>query len=209
MKRAIVVSLILACHAARAQERESLPAQEQQLENQAEITETETEDDAYWQQLDALRRHPLDLNAADAADLEALPMLNALQVTNFLRYRSLFGRLVSLHELQAIPGWDIHTIRQLLPFVVLGEEASRAVPVGHRFRKGEHSLLLRLSQVLEKSKGFQPPPAADKDHYQGSPLRTFSRYRYNYNNLLQYGITADKDAGESFLDGSQKAGFDF
>lgn len=199
----------MASYVASGQERESLPVQEQQLENQAEITEMETEDDAYWQQLEALRRHPLDLNTADATDLGALPMLNALQVANFLRYRSLFGRLVSLHELQAIPGWDIHTIRQLLPLVVLGGGTSMAVPVGHRFYKGEHSLVVRLSQVLEKSKGFQPPATADKDHYQGGQLRTFSRYRYNYNNLLQYGITADKDAGESFLSGPQKAGFDF
>lgn len=193
---------------AGAQEQEPVPAPEQQLENQAEITAAETEDDTYWQQLESLRRHPLNLNTATMAELEALPMLNALQVANFLRYRSLFGKLVSLHELQAVPGWDVHTIRQLLPLVVLGE-TDVTVSTRDRFRNGEHSWLVRLSQVLERSKGFQPPPAADKDHYQGSPLRVFSRYRYNANNLLQYGITADKDAGELLFSGPRKAGFDF
>lgn len=208
MKAAIIISLLLAGYTAGAQEKEPLPTQEQQLENQAEITEAETEDDTWWQQVAYFRRHPLDLNKANATDLEALPGLNALQIASFLRYRHLFGKLVSLHELQAIPGWDVHTIRQLLPLVVLDAAASSVVLAGNRFRDGEHSLLVRLSQVLEKSKGFQPPAAADKDHYQGSPQRIFSRYRYNYHNLLQYGITADKDAGESFLNGAQPAGFD-
>jgi hypothetical protein len=35
------------------------------------------------------------------------------------------------------------------------------------------------------------------------------RYKYNYKNLLQYGVTGDKDAGEQFFKGAQKNGFDF
>ena len=123
--------------------QEPPPVQEQQLENQTETTEMENEDDSYWQQLESLRRHPLDLNAATLADLEALPLLNALQIANFLRYRSLFGKLVSVHELQAIPGWDVHTIRQLLPLVVLGSGEDPAAPIGRRLVAGSHSLLLR------------------------------------------------------------------
>ncbi|AXY77841.1 helix-hairpin-helix domain-containing protein [Paraflavitalea soli] len=207
MKKLLSLVIVILCHGAFAQEPP--PVQEQQLENQAETTEMENEDDSYWQQLESLRRHPLDLNAATQADLEALPLLNALQIANFLRYRSLLGRLVSIHELQAIPGWDVHTIRQLLPLVILGTGEDPAAPLGRRLVAGTHSLLLRASQVLEKAKGFQPPLTPDKDHYQGSPVRVFSRYRYNYHNLLQYGITADKDAGESLLSGSSKAGIDF
>lgn len=201
-----LLSIALSCtvHA-----QEPLPVQEQQLENQAERSDMETEDDTYWQQLESLRRHPLDLNVATLADLEGLPMLNALQIANFLRYRSLLGKLVSLHELQAIPAWDVQTIRQLLPLVMLGAGEDPAAPFGRRLMAGTHSLLLRASQVLEKAKGFQPPAAPGKDHYQGSPLRAFARYRYNYNNLLQYGITADKDAGESLFKGASKAGADF
>lgn len=207
MKTLITLSIIMACLGALAQEPP--PVQEQQLENQTETTEMENEDDSYWQQLESLRRHPLDLNGATRSDLEALSLLNALQIANFLRYRSLFGRLVSIHELQAIPGWDVHTIRQLLPLVVLGSGEDPAAPLGKRLVAGSHSLVVRASQVLEKSKGFQHPLTPDKDHYQGSGVRVFTRYRYNYNNLLQYGITADKDAGESLFGRSSKAGFDF
>ncbi|WP_315821124.1 hypothetical protein [Paraflavitalea speifideaquila] len=116
---------------------------------------------------------------------------------------------MSLEELQAIPAWDPATIRQLLPFVQLGIAIHRSIPFGKRLYAGNHSLLLRASQVLERAKGYQPPATNDKDHYQGNPMRLFTRYRYNYANLLQYGITADKDAGESFFKGAQRTGFDF
>lgn len=207
MKTLLTLSIIMVSCGVFAQE--PVPVPEQQLENQAETTEMENEDDSYWQQLESLRRHPLDLNAATPADLEALPLLNALQIANFLRYRSLLGSLVSVHELQAIPGWDLHTIRQLLPLVIIGTGENPAAPFGRRLVAGSHALVVRASQVLERSKGFQAPLTPDKDHYQGSGVRVFSRYRYNYNNLLQYGITADKDAGESLFAGSSKAGFDF
>lgn len=207
MRAALTIIVIACCMAAQAQE--STPVTEQQLENQAEIAEGENEDDAYWQQLESLRRHPLHLNTVTPGELEALPMLNALQVASFFRYRNLLGKLVSLHELQAIPRWDLTIIRQLLPFVTLGPEPEKALPLARRWEGGSHSLLVRLSQVLERSKGFQAPVPAEKNHYQGSPQRLFARYRYQHNSGLQYGVTADKDAGESFFRGTQKAGFDF
>lgn len=191
-----------------AQERETWPVQEQQLENQAEVTDSEMEDDSYWQQLEALRRHPLNLNTVTGAELETLPLLNPLQVASFLRYRNLMGKLLHLHELQAIPGWDVHTIRQVLPYVTLGTGTSPLVPIAQRLRSGQHSLLMRASRVLEKTKGFLPPDTPDKEHYLGSPWRVFTRYRYMAGDLLQYGITAEKDPGETFSHPQQK-GFDF
>ena len=35
------------------------------------------------------------------------------------------------------------------------------------------------------------------------------RYKYQFKNLLQYGLLAEKDAGEQFFKGPQKRGFDF
>jgi len=45
--------------------------------------------------------------------------------------------------------------------------------------------------------------------YPGSPQKVFIRYKYQYKNLLQYGVVGEKDAGEQFFKGSQKQGFDF
>jgi DNA uptake protein ComE-like DNA-binding protein len=200
MKITISLFLLAATCTAVAQEEETILQQEQQMEQQTEAAETETEDDTYWQQVEAFRRHPLNLNAAEEADLQQLPMLNALQIASFLRYRQLLGKLVSLQELQAIPGWDLVTIRKLLPLVALGNDQPMAKRLMQRLVKGEYNLLMRASQVLEKAKGYNEQDAPGKQYYTGPPQRSFARYKYNYRNLLQYGVTTDKDAGERWGD---------
>ena len=40
-------------------------------------------------------------------------------------------------------------------------------------------------------------------------MKLFFRYKYQYKNLLQFGLVGEKDAGEQFLKGAQKNGFDF
>jgi hypothetical protein len=64
-----------------------------------------------------------------------------------------------------------------------------------------------LHRFLKKSKGFEESSPGTK--YLGSPQRFFFRYRYNYKNLVQFGLAADKDAGEQFFKGAQNKGFDF
>jgi Helix-hairpin-helix motif len=183
------------------------PATEQQLENQADADQAETEDDSYLQDLDQFRRNPVNLNTADADELKQLRIVTVLQIENLISYRSLFGKLISIYELQAVPAWDVNTIRKLLPFVTIAIPFSMTEDAGRRFRDGEHSLLLRISQTLEKSDGFTASTAGTK--YLGSPQKILFRYRYSYKNLLQFGLTGDKDAGEQFFKGAQKKGFDF
>ncbi|MEI9911794.1 MAG: hypothetical protein WDO71_20365 [Bacteroidota bacterium] len=99
------------------------------------------------------------------------------------------------------------TIRKLLPFITVGSSLSVKEDFNQRIQEGDHSLLLRVSQVLERSKGFDKSTAGTK--YLGSPQRLFFRYRYIYKNLLQLGIVGDKDAGEQFFKNAQNKGFDF
>lgn len=180
---------------------------EQQLENLADATEEETEDDSYLQDLERFRKDPLNLNLADEDELAQLRVLNDLQIASLISYRMLFGKLLSIYELQAIPSWDIGTIRKIIPFITTDAPVVLKNELGKRFKAGDQSLLLRVSQVLEKSKGFDRSGSGTK--YLGSPQRVFLRYRYNYKNLLQFGLVADKDAGEQFFKGVQKKGFDF
>src|SRR5215218_7742963 len=124
---------------------------EQQLENLAEVTEDETEDDTYLQQLQYYVLHPLNLNTATAEELQAIKILTPLQIAHLLQYRKLFQNLISLYELQAVPLWDLATIRKLLPYVTV---ASKLQGIGSRFIKGEHLFLLRNTRVLQQQKGF-------------------------------------------------------
>jgi len=180
---------------------------EQQLENQTDADQGETEDDTYLQDLEQFRKNPINLNSADADELKQLRIVTDLQIENLLFYRDLFGKLINIYELQAVPSWDIATIKKLLPFITIAVPVSLKEEATKRFSEGEHSLLLRVTQVLEKSTGFDKSTTGTK--YLGSPQRVFFRYRYVYKNLLQFGITGDKDAGEQFLKGAQSKGFDF
>lgn len=180
---------------------------EQQLENQTDADQGETEDDTYLLELEHFKKNPLNLNLADADELKQLRIVTDLQIANLITYRKLFGKLISIYELQAVPAWDVITIRKLLPFVATASALLLAEEASKRFRGGEHSLLLRVAQILEKAKGFSASTSGAK--YIGSPQKILFRYRYTFKNLLQFGLVGDKDAGEQFLKGAQKKGFDF
>ena len=180
---------------------------EQQLENLTDVDQAETEDDSYHQQWERFRRNPLNMNTADENDLRELKILSGLQIANFISYRKLVGKFISIYELQAVPAWDVPIIKKLLPFITVAEPIDLTDVFRTRFTKGDHSLSFRYSQVLEKSAGFEKTSTGTK--YVGSPPKLFLRYRYLYKNLLQFGVVGDKDAGEQFFKGAQKYGFDF
>lgn len=182
---------------------------ESRLEEMTANNEDEvTEDESYLQDLDFYSRHPLNLNTVDRETLEGLNILSPAQIDHFFTYRNLLGRLVSIYEVQAIPGWDVATIRKLLPFITVSTSVSVA-SFTDRFRGGESMLLARYTRVLEKSEGFLRDGSDGRSHYPGNPDKYLLRYKYRFKNTLQYGLTAEKDAGEQFFKGHQKYGFDF
>lgn len=187
---------------------QDIPASaEQQLENLTDAEQAETEDDSYLQQLEHLRKDPLNVNSADINELRELRILTDLQIVNLISYRQIFGKFISIYELQAVPTWDVSTLRKLLPFITIASPMSLKDDFGMRLKGGSSSLLFRFTQVLEKQKGFDQSIPGTK--YLGGPQRFFFRYRYTFKNLLQFGLVADKDAGEQFFKGAQKRGFDF
>ncbi|MBO9660971.1 MAG: helix-hairpin-helix domain-containing protein, partial [Chitinophagaceae bacterium] len=201
----LTVFLLLFCFYASTQE---IPVQlQRQLEQIADATEEETEDDSYWQQLEHRLRSPLNINEANQEELKELNVLSEWQIQNLLKYRQLLGDLVSVYELQAVPGWDTRLLRRLLPFITV----SKAIPSGNhllqRLSGGSHTILLRVSQLLESQRGFRG--VNEERKYGGTRQRIFMRYRYMYKSLLQYGWSGDKDAGERFFRGAQRYGFDF
>ncbi len=202
MKKFVTV-LLLAFLAAAAGAQQLPAAAEQQLEALSDATEAETEDDTYLQQLHYYALHPLNLNAATAEELQALRLLSPLQIESFVRHRKLFQNLISVYELQAVPLWDVPTIRKVLPYITI---SSTVENIGLWFREGDHSLLLRNTRLIEKQKGFD---TSLPTHFAGDRNHLLFRYKYQYKNKLQYGMTGDKDAGEQFFKGTQRRGFDF
>ena len=181
---------------------------EEQLENLAQASDQEMEDDSPVQLLEYYLRHPLNLNDATPEELKEFKIFSDIQVHNFFIYRQLFGPLINIYELQAIPSWNISDIRKLIPFITISDSRTIFRSFSERVSAGENNLMLRYSMVLPRSKGYARKDSAS-NRYMGSRPHMLFRYKHNYENLLQYGFLGDKDAGEEFFRGSQKKGFDF
>ncbi len=181
-----------------------------QLEDMTESRDDmEPEDDSYVQELQQFLKEPINLNYADAGLLQQLIFLSPIHISNLISYRKIFGPFISLYELQAVPGWDAVLIRKLRPYITVTQKVELFNSLKSRFKNGSHSLLFRTSMVLEKSKGYLLDSSVAKNFYPGSRQKIFLRYKYVFKNSMQYGFTAEKDAGEEFFKGSQKKGFDF
>jgi hypothetical protein len=182
---------------------------EQQLEDvTAGNDDAETEDDTWLQQLESFKKHPVDLNTAQEEELKQLRILTPIQINNFIAYRRLLGNLINIYELQAVPGWNLETIRKVLPYITVLSNAGLLESLTTRLKGGGHTLLARISQVVEKQRGFADSTSTG-NFYPGPPQRILLRYRYSFKNLLQYGFTAENDPGEQLFKGAQKSGFDF
>jgi hypothetical protein len=189
-----------------------MPAQEiheatrQQLEDLATQAEEGQEDDfAMSSQWEHYRKHPLNLNEAGEDELRSLGFLSALQVHHFLQYRLLLGKFLSVYELQAVPSWDLVTIKRLLPYIRVDDTPALGEGLKAAVGKAEKQLFVRASRVLERARGYERDIS---NGYLGGPDHLLLQFRARYKNLVQYGFTAEKDAGEQFFKGTSK-GFDF
>lgn len=148
----------------------------------------------------------INLNTADKEALQALA-IPVFQMESLLRYRLLLGSFLDLHELQAVPGWDPLFIRRILPFVYVSDEKKLPADILDRIREGQHSISLRTlsGSDFKKSAG----DSLSGNDLLGDPLSLTIRYRFSASHSLQFGLLADKDAGESWGGQHQRSLFDF
>ncbi|GAB3501571.1 helix-hairpin-helix domain-containing protein [Emticicia fontis] len=148
-----------------------------------------------YENLYQLYQNPIDLNSATYEELSSLYVLSVSQIKNLLAHRQQYGDLLSIYELQAVSGFDLATIQQLLPFVEVRQKFSAKALSNSITNASDHYLVLRSSQTLEKSKGYI------ENKYLGSPQQLYARYRLSSPRDFQIGLVAEKDAGEkNYLD---------
>lgn len=187
---------------------------EELLENFFRDNEEATESDgqAFLENLDTYRDHPLDLNRATADDLLETRLLNDIQIANFIQYRQQFGPFLNAYELQAVPGWGLDDIRRVLLFseVSSGLE-QRNTRIVRGFAEGDNELLLRAARTVPAAYSVfgDNNQEVDSRAVEGGPIASGLRYRHNFDNRLRFGFTAENDAGEAFFQKSNPQGFDF
>lgn len=142
---------------------------------------------------------PLDLNQATAEDLKSLFILTEPQIQSFYRHLARNGKLLSVYELQAIPGWDLATINRLLPFVTVKstglQEDNRSL-LQRISESGKGMFLQRYERVLENRAGYMPRSDTVLPAYLGSADKLYTRFRLNRAHDFSFGFTLEKDAGE-------------
>ncbi len=156
----------------------------------------------------------LNLNAANAEELEELNLLTAVQINDLLLHRKRFGKFISIYELQSMRFWDLSTIQLVLPFVYVDDKLDNLhISLKEALREGKFEWFLRYQPTVEKKAGYADVSDSilqtSNNYYYGNADRYYSRFRYTYKTNISIGITAEKDAGEQFFRGAQKNGFDF
>jgi hypothetical protein len=148
-----------------------------------------------YESLFQLYQYPLNLNSASYEELSSLYVLSVAQIKSLLAHRIQYGDLLSIYELQAVAGFDMTTIQQLLPFIEVRQKFDAKSLYSNVTNINDHYLVIRSSQTIEKSKGYT------ENKYPGSPQQLYARYRLSSPKDFQIGIVAEKDAGEkNYLD---------
>jgi len=175
-----------------------------QLENIAQTTDLNLD---YSDLVDAYlyySKEPISINSEDNKRLVEMNLMNEIQLRNLNKYILEYGGLYSIYELKTIPGFDVQTIKNIIPFITT--EAKREkdkTTFKDVFKYGSNQVILRYQQVMEQSVGYETPidSAIYKpgSAYLGIPQKYYVRYGFNYKNKVRFGFTIDKDAGEVFL----------
>lgn len=182
---------------------------EQAMERSA-TGDADREEDDHGRALEADRilhgRYPV--NSVDPDRLAEWVGLTPMQARQFRVYRDRFGPFIDLMELQAVPGWDLETVRRAIPWLRLGLEPRLMPLLRERLDKGRHQVIWRMSGSMARTRTSPFRPMTEPGHT-GDGFSMLFRYRFQFRNLLQWGFAMEKDAGERFLAKSHDGPFDF
>lgn len=226
MKRALIILslftlLFWLTATVRAQRQSDDRADFEQLIE--DLFQVQSEDLDYTDLYESLFQYylqPVNLNKVEPAELQELFVLSDRQLRNFFEYRQKYGDFLSIYELQAIPAFDLPTIRQLLPFVTVreaGTQADNRPLVARVLSERNTFFMLRFSRTLQKKRGYRVSPSdttasgEPRSRYLGDPNQVYFRFRTAHTNDFSLGLTVEKDAGEQLVWDSetQRYGMDF
>ena len=155
---------------------EELAANNTDPESVAEFTE----------RLGELSENPVILNSASESELSRLFFLSDFQISSLIDYIHSTGKILSVFEIAAIPGFDRQTVEIMIPFISL----EGAPPQKKDTIRWNNNLLTNLS--------FKP--SENDTTSVGSSVKLLTKYRFRAGGFSG-GLTIEKDQGEKFLSG--------
>jgi hypothetical protein len=210
-----LITVLLNCYNVSSQEISAVDKWVEYIEELQEDSEENNESiEILYNDLSYLSENPLNLNLATPEELRKIPFLSEIQILNILDYLQKQGEFVSIYELKNIRFLDMQTIELILPFVYAGEvDKTLSFNIKNLLKYGKNELMLRYDRCLNEKKGYAEYPDSILEKYPnrkytGEPFYLSMRYSYSFDNRLQAGFVAEKDAGEAFLNKRHK-GFDY
>jgi hypothetical protein len=165
--------------------------------------------DATYERLAGYLDRPADLNNDDLEDFVSMGLLTDGHIFALRSHIQSVGRLISIYELQSVPGFNADLIRRIRPFVTVGGNLwDLRQPLKSIVLQGDNQIAMRWSRTVQEQRGYTVDDEG-LPRYLGDPNRVYLRYRHRNENRVSYGITMEKDPGEEFFSGSNKQGFDF
>lgn len=163
-----------------------------------------------------LSMSPLDINSASAEELLQFPFMTMDLVKNLSDYIAEHGKLLSVNELRMVKGFDWNICSQLMPFVTVEASGVQGTDsrLADRFRYAKSELTTTAGYMLQERRGYGQVPdsvsaASPGTYFRGSPLYNSLKYRFYYKDKLSIGVVGEKDAGEPFMKGANRYGYDF
>lgn len=151
-----------------------------QLSEEDEILQEDVQE-----QLMNIAANPINLNNTNADELAELMFLSDEQIDAILMYQYEHG-FKDIYELQLIYCLKDYEIRNLLPFVYVGE-AKENIDMYFRevFHYAKHEMTLRMD-------------ARNIEDFEGDPMYGKLRYRFNYQNRVMAGVTIGRTPGATW-----------
>ena len=190
MKRIQLIIICLVCCVAMAAHGQDIGLENvledifNQLSEDGDLPYEEIEEE-----LMNIAENPMDLNEVTSDDLSRLLFLNDEQIDAILMYQYEHG-FNEIYELQLIDCLKDYEIRNLLPFVRVRGEESRKLNVESQklyfrevFHYAKHEMTLRAD-------------ARNIEDFIGDPVYGKLRYRFNYQNRVQAGVTVMRQLSE-------------
>ena len=160
-----------------------LSAQTETEETLLENQEDQADADELLEQLQAFRRHPIDLNRASLRTLQSLPLLSPVLARDIIQERIRGGPFRSWSDFRRRMNLDRDLWMHLRPYFVVSLKRSREEErVKLRWRHQKHS---------------PNPSGYETGAYPGSPWKGYQRISLAPTHSLRGGLLLEKDPGET------------
>lgn len=205
--------ILLACLVTNAQD---YPRKEVDLERLADelfgYQDLDLNYEELYENLALLLSNPININTASAEQLRFLNLLTEAQVQSLVNYRSENGPLLTIYELQVVPGFNLADITRIVPFFVVSPTTPR---LNRSFLKqltepGNSYVIMRYDRTLETKAGFTSS-VSESQQFKGNEDKIYLRFRSARAGDYSFGFTMEKDAGEQIVwrPAKKQYGFDY